>query len=88
MMPMMMPQATDVPGIGDKTGWYGMGKIFGMLKGDTLLTIQFVGYLTEPVPRGRQAARGEGEPPALSPCDARCRPFFVPCTEPGAAGGT
>ena len=47
MMPMMMPQPVDVPGIGDKAAWYGMGRIFGVLKGDTLVTFQFVGY-TEP----------------------------------------
>jgi hypothetical protein len=47
MLPMMMPQPTDVPGIGDKAAWYGMGRIFGVLKGDSLLTIQFVGYTDE-----------------------------------------
>lgn len=47
MLPMMMPQPQDVPGIGDRAAWYGMGRIFGVLKGDTLLTVQFVGF-TEP----------------------------------------
>lgn len=47
MLPMMMPQPVDVPGIGDRSAWYGMGRIFGTLKGDTLLTIQFVGYTDE-----------------------------------------
>ncbi|MDQ4005646.1 MAG: hypothetical protein M3135_05010 [Actinomycetota bacterium] len=47
MLPMMMPQPTDVPGIGDKAAWYGMGRIFGVLKGDSLLTLQFVGYPDE-----------------------------------------
>lgn len=47
MLPMMMPQPVDVPGIGDKAAWYGMGRIFGTLKGDTLLTIQFTGFLDE-----------------------------------------
>ena len=47
MLPMMMPQPMDVPGIGDKAAWYGMGKIFGVLKGDTLLTIQFVGFFDD-----------------------------------------
>ncbi|MGH2686278.1 MAG: hypothetical protein ACRDJP_12500 [Actinomycetota bacterium] len=47
MLPMMLPQATDVPGIGDKTAWYGMGRIIGVLKGDALLTLQFVGYPDE-----------------------------------------
>jgi hypothetical protein len=42
---MMMPQPTEVPGIGDRAAWYGMGRIFGALKGDTLLTLQFVGYV-------------------------------------------
>jgi hypothetical protein len=47
MLPMMMPQPTEVPGIGDRAAWYGMGRIFGVLKGDTLLTLQFVGYVDE-----------------------------------------
>ena len=47
MMPMMMPQPTDVPGIGDRAAWYGMGRIFGVLKGDTLLTLQFTSFLDE-----------------------------------------
>lgn len=47
MLPMMMPQPVDVPGIGDRSAWYGMGRIFGTLKGDTLLTIQFTGFLDE-----------------------------------------
>src|SRR3712207_4896706 len=47
MFPMMMPQPQEVPGLGDRAAWYGMGRIFGVLKGDTLLTIQFVGYVDE-----------------------------------------
>ena len=47
MLPMMMPQPTEVPGIGDRAAWYGMGRIFGVLKGDTLLTLQFTGYADE-----------------------------------------
>jgi hypothetical protein len=47
MLPMMMPQPQEVPGLGDKAAWYGMGRIFGVLKRDTLLTIQFVGYVDE-----------------------------------------
>jgi hypothetical protein len=47
MLPMMMPQPTDVPGFGDRAAWYGMGRIFGVLKGDTLLTMQFTGYPDE-----------------------------------------
>ena len=47
MLPMMMPQPQEVPGIGDRAAWYGMGRIFGVLKGDTLLTIQMTGYVDE-----------------------------------------
>jgi hypothetical protein len=47
MLPMMMPQPTEVPGLGDRAAWYGMGRIFGVLKGDKLFTVQFVGF-TEP----------------------------------------
>ena len=47
MLPMMMPQPTEVPGFGDRAAWYGMGRIFGVLKGDKLLTLQFVGYVDE-----------------------------------------
>ena len=47
MLPMMMPQPTEVPGFGDQAAWYGMGRIFGVLKGDTLLTMQFTGYPDE-----------------------------------------
>ena len=42
MLPMMMPQGSvDVPGLGDQAKWYGMGRIIGVLKGDTLVTFQF-----------------------------------------------
>jgi len=47
MLPMMMPQPTEVPGFGDQAAWYGMGRIFGVLKADTLLTMQFTGYPDE-----------------------------------------
>jgi hypothetical protein len=56
MLPMMMPQPTEVPGLGDKAAWYGMGRIFGVLKGDRLLTIQFVGF-TEPDTETLERAR-------------------------------
>ncbi|HYH28234.1 MAG TPA: hypothetical protein VEA19_05615 [Actinomycetota bacterium] len=59
MFPMMMPQPQEIPGIGDKAAWYGMGRIFGVLKGDTLLTLQFVGYTEgdqETLERARQLA--------------------------------
>jgi hypothetical protein len=59
MLPMMMPQPTDVPGIGDKAAWYGMGRIFGVLKGDRLLTIQFIGFTetdTQTLERARSIA--------------------------------
>jgi hypothetical protein len=61
MLPMMMPQPTEVPGLGDKAAWYGMGRIFGVLKGDTLLTIQFVGFTepdTQTLERARAIAQG------------------------------
>jgi hypothetical protein len=46
MLVMMMPHHRRFPGIGDRAAWYGMGRIFGGLKGDTLLTIQFVATST------------------------------------------
>ena len=45
MYPMMMPQPVDVRGLGDKAGWYGMGKLLGVLKNGVLLTVQFVGFI-------------------------------------------
>jgi hypothetical protein len=48
MLPMMMPQgAMDVPGLGDQARWYGMGRIIGVLKGDTLVTFQFVKFVED-----------------------------------------
>src|SRR5918996_3635571 len=45
MLPMMMPQGSvDVPGLGDQAKWYGMGRIIGVLKGDTLVTFQFTKF--------------------------------------------
>ena len=60
MMPMMMPQgAVDVAGLGEKAQWYGMGRIIGVLKGDLLLTVQFIGYTeadTETLTRAKAIA--------------------------------
>lgn len=48
MLPMMMPAGSvDVPGLGDQAKWYGMGRIIGVLKGDTLVTIQFTKFIED-----------------------------------------
>ena len=47
MFPMMIPSPQEVPGLGDRAAWYGAGRIFGVVKGDTMLTIQIAGFIDE-----------------------------------------